>query len=186
MENRTGEDLLLTHSLMLGERLYLFARLRFLAAAGILVAGPFATYVVGIPGLDLWALAGLALFLAGVNVAAYVMVRPHRRAPPDKPDQRRLVWIAHSSILLDYLVLTAAIWLVGGAASPFRAFYLLHAILAAVLRGRPELRDKLPALVNDCLLALSARSLGATLYTRNRDDFTLLQSRRAFSLVVIS
>ncbi len=59
-------------------------------------------------------------------------------------------------------------------------------ILAEVLRGRPELRDKLPALVNDCLLALSARSLGATLYTRNRDDFTLLQSRRSFSLVVIS
>jgi len=36
------------------------------------------------------------------------------------------------------------------------------------------------------LLALSARSLGATLYTRNRDDFTLLQSQRSFSLVVVS
>jgi len=59
-------------------------------------------------------------------------------------------------------------------------------ILAGVLRERPDLRDKLPALVNDCLLALSARSLGATLYTRNRDDFTLLQSRRSFSLVVLS
>jgi hypothetical protein len=35
-------------------------------------------------------------------------------------------------------------------------------------------------------LALSARSLGATLYTRNRDDFTLIQSRRSFLLVVIS
>jgi predicted nucleic acid-binding protein len=59
-------------------------------------------------------------------------------------------------------------------------------ILAEVLRGSPELRDKLPALVNDCLLALSARSLGATLYTRNRDDFTMIQSRRSFSLVVLS
>jgi predicted nucleic acid-binding protein len=59
-------------------------------------------------------------------------------------------------------------------------------ILAKVLRDRPDLKNKLPALVNDCLLALSARSLGATLYTRNRDDFTLLQSRRSFSLVVIS
>jgi predicted nucleic acid-binding protein len=59
-------------------------------------------------------------------------------------------------------------------------------ILAQVLRDRPDLKSKLPALVNDCLLALSARSIGATLYTRNRDDFTLLRSRRAFSLVVIS
>jgi len=59
-------------------------------------------------------------------------------------------------------------------------------ILAEVLHRRPDLKSKLPALVNDCLLALSARSLGATLYTRNRDDFSLLQSRRSFSLVVVS
>jgi predicted nucleic acid-binding protein len=58
-------------------------------------------------------------------------------------------------------------------------------ILAKVLDDRPDLKNKLPALVNDCLLALSARSLGATLYTRNRDDFILLQSVRSFSLVVI-
>jgi predicted nucleic acid-binding protein len=59
-------------------------------------------------------------------------------------------------------------------------------ILAKALQVRPDLRSKLPALVNDCLLALSAHSLGATLYTRNRDDFTLLQSIRSFSLIVIS
>lgn len=50
----------------------------------------------------------------------------------------------------------------------------------------PNLRSKLPALVNDCLLALSARSIGATLYTRNRDDFVLIQSLRSFSLVVVT
>ena len=60
------------------------------------------------------------------------------------------------------------------------------AILAEILHSRPNLKNKLPTLVNDCLLALSARSIGATLYTRNRDDFTLLQSRRSFSLVVLS
>jgi signal transduction histidine kinase len=136
VENRTREDLLLTLSLMLGERLYLFARLRFLAAAGILIGGPFAKYVVGIAGLDLWSLSGLALFLAASNVAGFLVVRPYRRGPHGKPDQSRLVWVAHGSILLDYLVLTVAIWLVGGANSPFRAFYLLHAILAAVLLSR--------------------------------------------------
>ena len=35
-------------------------------------------------------------------------------------------------------------------------------MLAEVLHDRPDLKDKLPALVNDCLLALSAWSLGAT------------------------
>ncbi len=58
-------------------------------------------------------------------------------------------------------------------------------MLAKALTLRPDLRNKLPSLVNDCLLALSARSIGATLYTRNRDDFMLLKRLRSFDLVVI-
>lgn len=58
-------------------------------------------------------------------------------------------------------------------------------VLARVLRRRPDLKSKLPSLVNDCLLALSARAIGATLYTRNRDDFMLLSQIRHFSLVVV-
>ena len=60
------------------------------------------------------------------------------------------------------------------------------AMVAKVLRVRSDLKAKLPSLVNDCLLALSARAIGATVYTRNRDDFMLLRSIRPFSLVVIS
>ena len=59
-------------------------------------------------------------------------------------------------------------------------------VLAKVLQLRPNLKSKLPSLVNDCLLAQSARSLGATLYTGNRGDFAVLQSIRSFSLVVIT
>lgn len=59
-------------------------------------------------------------------------------------------------------------------------------VLARVLDLRSDLKTKLPALVNDCLLALSTRALGATLYTRNRDDFMLLQKIRHFSLVAVS
>jgi predicted nucleic acid-binding protein len=58
-------------------------------------------------------------------------------------------------------------------------------VLAKILDLRPDLRSKLPSLVNDCLLALSARAHGATVYTRNRGDFALLQRIRPFSLVVI-
>ena len=136
METGPHENLLLTHSLMLGERLYLFARLRFVAAAGILIGGPFATYVVGVRGLDLRALAELALVLAACNVGLFLAVRPYRGRDNVMGEQPRLVSIAHISILLDYLVLTYGIWLVGGASSPFLAFYLLHAILASVLLSR--------------------------------------------------
>jgi predicted nucleic acid-binding protein len=59
-------------------------------------------------------------------------------------------------------------------------------LLARVLELRPDLKTKLSALVNDCLLALSARDIGATLYTRNRDDFTLLRKVRPFSLVIVN
>ncbi len=38
-------------------------------------------------------------------------------------------------------------------------------MLAGLLELRPDLKSKLPALVNDCLLALSARATGATLYS---------------------
>ena len=59
-------------------------------------------------------------------------------------------------------------------------------ILAKVLDARPDLKNKLAGLINDCLLALSARAIGATLYSRNRDDFLLLQKIRHFSLVVVN
>jgi signal transduction histidine kinase len=136
MESRTSEALILTHSLLLGERLHLFARLRFLAAAGILFGAFFATYAVGIQGLNLVALGGAAAFLAAYNVGVFLVVRPHLGQGDGKASRRRLVYVAHLSILLDYLVLTFSIWLVGGGRSPFLAFYLLHAILASVLLSR--------------------------------------------------
>jgi predicted nucleic acid-binding protein len=59
-------------------------------------------------------------------------------------------------------------------------------ILTRILELRPDLKSKLPALVNDCLLALSARAIGARLYTRNRADFMLLQKVRHFFLVAVN
>ena len=58
--------------------------------------------------------------------------------------------------------------------------------LCRLLRLQRDLRSKLPGLVNDCLLALSARAIGATVYTRNRADFVLLRQIRRFSLVVVN
>ena len=40
-------------------------------------------------------------------------------------------------------------------------------------------------LVNDCLIALSSRQIGATVVTRNERDFRLIQEVVPFSLVVV-
>jgi len=129
-------DALPSHILLLGERLHFFARLRFLAAAGILTGGLFAVHVVGIKGLDLLALAGTAAFLALFNSAVLLAVRFYRRTERAVTATRSLLWIAHATILLDYLVLTFTTWQVGGSQSPLLAFYVLHAIFASVMLSR--------------------------------------------------
>lgn len=46
-------------------------------------------------------------------------------------------------------------------------------------------RSKLPALLNDILIALCARRVGAVLLTYNRDDFRLIHRHKDFSLRVL-
>lgn len=58
-------------------------------------------------------------------------------------------------------------------------------LLTQIFREQPSARSKLPSLVADCLIALSARAIGATVYKRNRQDFTLIQRFRRFSLVTL-
>ena len=127
---------MLSHSLLLGERLYFFSRLRFLAAAGILTGVLFAIHVVGIEGLNLTVLAGTAVFLALCNLAVFFAVRPYRRPERAASAARFLIRTASATILLDYLVLTFTIWQVGGSQSPFLAFYILHAVFASVMLSR--------------------------------------------------
>jgi len=47
-------------------------------------------------------------------------------------------------------------------------------------------RSKLPALLNDVLIVLCARRIGATLLTYNREDFRLIHRHRDFSLRVLA
>ena len=46
-------------------------------------------------------------------------------------------------------------------------------------------RSKLPKLLNDILIALSARRIGAIVVTRNRADFVLIRRHTAFALRVL-
>ena len=47
-------------------------------------------------------------------------------------------------------------------------------------------RSKLPALLNDILIALCAGRIGAMLITHNGDDFRLIRRHRPFSLRVLA
>ena len=58
-------------------------------------------------------------------------------------------------------------------------------VLARISRREPGQRTRIPRLVNDVLLALSARQIGATLYTFNREDFTLIVRYTRFALEVL-
>jgi len=58
-------------------------------------------------------------------------------------------------------------------------------VLARIGRQDAGQRMRIPRLVNDVLLALCARQIGATLYTLNREDFTLIVRYTRFALQVL-
>lgn len=59
-------------------------------------------------------------------------------------------------------------------------------VIARLFEQVPQLRSKLAqGLLNDILIALSGRAMGATIVTRNGEDFQLIQHIRPFHLEVI-
>jgi predicted nucleic acid-binding protein len=58
-------------------------------------------------------------------------------------------------------------------------------ILSLLRIKRKDLMNKVSTLINDTLIALSARSIGATVYTSNVADFHIIRELSKFSLVVI-
>ncbi len=58
-------------------------------------------------------------------------------------------------------------------------------LLARMLKERPDLKDKLPRLINDILIALCGLRLGAVVYTANEDDFALVQGYKRFRFAVV-
>jgi len=58
-------------------------------------------------------------------------------------------------------------------------------VLARIRRREPAERSRIPRLVNDVLLALSARQIGAMLYTFDSQDFTLIARYTRFALEIL-
>lgn len=64
-------------------------------------------------------------------------------------------------------------------------FWRAGAILATVQRRFGYDLKKRSRLVNDCLIALSSRQIGATVFTRNERDFAVIRRIIPFKLVVV-
>ena len=60
------------------------------------------------------------------------------------------------------------------------------AIIITIEEKERSWRSKLPALLNDILISLCARRIGATLLTYNKDDFRLIRRHKDFSLRVLA
>ena len=73
----------------------------------------------------------------------------------------------------------------GRVVSPtFEDWVQASQIVTAIEEKDRGWRSKLPSLLNDILIALCARRIGATLLTYNRDDFRLIRRYKDFSLRV--
>ncbi len=60
------------------------------------------------------------------------------------------------------------------------------AVMTAIIDRDRRWRSKRPALLNDVLIALCARRIGATLFTYNAQDFRLIRRHKEFSLRVLA
>jgi len=58
-------------------------------------------------------------------------------------------------------------------------------LIARITLKEPGQKPKIQQMLNDVLLALSARRIGADLFTFNREDFELIRRHKSFSLKVL-
>lgn len=128
--------LLLSHDVMLGQRLRIHAEARFIVAGAIVLGAVAGRYVVGISGLDVPGLTLVACVITLYNIVLRRLI-----GDPRDPEEavrrlhaRRL--LLHTSIALDFSALTVCLWFVGGVRSPFVAFYLFHIVIASILLSK--------------------------------------------------
>lgn len=58
-------------------------------------------------------------------------------------------------------------------------------VLSMLRTEKPQLKSKLSHLINDTLIAMSAKSIGATVVTLNSSDFEAIKSVRNFSYISV-
>jgi signal transduction histidine kinase len=126
----------LSHRELLGRRLELNYRLRFLVG-GALLAGPWPAVLLG--ALELMGavvLSGSAVALLLLNFRLYQEVRGDVDEEASAKAYERLQRLMYVTVAADYAVLALAVALLGGVRSPVMAFYLLHVVMANLLLAR--------------------------------------------------
>jgi predicted nucleic acid-binding protein len=74
----------------------------------------------------------------------------------------------------------------GRVVTPTFSDWMTAAVVVTAIADKERgWRSKLPGLLNDVLIAASARQIGATLLTYNRGDFLLIRRHLDFSLRVL-
>ena len=58
-------------------------------------------------------------------------------------------------------------------------------VLSRLRAEKPQIRSKLPRMINDTLIAMSAKSISATVVTLNSSDFEAIKSVRNFSYITV-
>lgn len=124
------------HRPLIGQSFFIYTRVRTLVVLTIMVAAPFARYVLGMEALDIRRLVMLAGIIAAYNTLAWVYYRRYRTEDLPEALYRWVPAVTYGAVIMDFLSLTAAVWLVGGARSPFCAFYLPHVMVSCILLSR--------------------------------------------------
>ena len=125
----------LLHDRVLGRRLFVHAALRYALISLLLSGAVIGRYVAGITDLQITYCAGLVAAMVVWNTAIFILALPFRNSQRPILPHRLLTGLMHSTICMDFLFLTVLLWIVGGAKSPLKAFYLVHVFLAALLLG---------------------------------------------------
>lgn len=126
----------LTHRQLLGQRLVVNARLRFVAVA-VLVVGPWLATLFGIATAPAaMTLSALGVALGLFNVALYLNAVRYEEPAASEAAFEGLLVSMYTATVLDFLVLAGAVALLGGARSPFTAFYMLHVVLSCIMVAR--------------------------------------------------
>ena len=58
-------------------------------------------------------------------------------------------------------------------------------VLSRLRAEKPQLKSKLSQMINDTLIAMSAKSIGASVVTLNSSDFEAIKSVRNFSYITV-
>lgn len=136
-DDRPAPIALLFHDRVLGRRLLLHSRVRYLAAATLAVLALALGRPVGVPSAGVRWLVIVACMIAAYNTLILGLARP-RSGPERATESRRFLRVVLLvSIVLDYAALTVPVWLLGGMHSPFLAFYLFHVVISSFLLPRP-------------------------------------------------